>query len=260
LLEQLGKRHYVKRDLQQYLPSGYHNPLHVPQHHGPAMREPAAPPTGKNAVLDGEPGVDFAGAVAAIRPLWQTARQTRRTGIADLLAAMAATRPLYWQARMHPAAFRTYVKSLGLAGKGRSGQGRIETLIVALLWQDATAGHTNANRDANVLCYMAERIDRTASDADAVQAVQDIGGYTQAARVYSDSRPGKPAAPEPAPVASIIDAKLQNYEPVSRAVLDRPCDRDVVGVLVLRGRPGKPLLLYAVPDDDQLIRVTAERL
>lgn len=30
-LQALGKRHYVKRDLQPYLPEGYHNPLRVPQ-------------------------------------------------------------------------------------------------------------------------------------------------------------------------------------------------------------------------------------
>jgi DNA repair photolyase len=29
----LGVRHYVKRDLQRYLPVGYANPLRVPQHH-----------------------------------------------------------------------------------------------------------------------------------------------------------------------------------------------------------------------------------
>ncbi|MBW7965352.1 radical SAM protein [Bradyrhizobium sp. BR 10261] len=32
-LQRLGKPHYIKRDLQQYLPAGYHNPLRVPQHH-----------------------------------------------------------------------------------------------------------------------------------------------------------------------------------------------------------------------------------
>jgi len=32
-LTQLGKLHYVKKDLQGYLPAGYHNPLRVPQHH-----------------------------------------------------------------------------------------------------------------------------------------------------------------------------------------------------------------------------------
>lgn len=33
LLNRLGKAHYVKRDLQGFLPPGYHNPLRVPQHH-----------------------------------------------------------------------------------------------------------------------------------------------------------------------------------------------------------------------------------
>jgi DNA repair photolyase len=29
----LGAQHYVKKDLQPFLPAGYHNPLRVPQHH-----------------------------------------------------------------------------------------------------------------------------------------------------------------------------------------------------------------------------------
>jgi DNA repair photolyase len=33
LLAQLGARHYIKRDLQPYLPARYPNPLRVPQHH-----------------------------------------------------------------------------------------------------------------------------------------------------------------------------------------------------------------------------------
>jgi DNA repair photolyase len=33
LLNRRGKRHYVKRDLQQFLPLDYPNPLRVPQHH-----------------------------------------------------------------------------------------------------------------------------------------------------------------------------------------------------------------------------------
>lgn len=33
LLNQLGAAHYIKRDLQKYLPAGYPNPLRVPQHH-----------------------------------------------------------------------------------------------------------------------------------------------------------------------------------------------------------------------------------
>jgi DNA repair photolyase len=32
-LNALGKAHYIKKDLQPYLPPGYHNPLRVPQHH-----------------------------------------------------------------------------------------------------------------------------------------------------------------------------------------------------------------------------------
>ena len=33
LCHQLGVAHYVKEDLQPYLPAGYHNPRRVPQHH-----------------------------------------------------------------------------------------------------------------------------------------------------------------------------------------------------------------------------------
>jgi len=33
LCAQLGVRHYIKKDLQKYLPDGYYNPLRVPQHH-----------------------------------------------------------------------------------------------------------------------------------------------------------------------------------------------------------------------------------
>jgi len=32
-LQALGKAHYIKKDLQPFLPPGYHNPLRVPQHH-----------------------------------------------------------------------------------------------------------------------------------------------------------------------------------------------------------------------------------
>jgi len=32
-LQRLGNLHYVKKDLQPFLPAGYHNPLRVPQHH-----------------------------------------------------------------------------------------------------------------------------------------------------------------------------------------------------------------------------------
>jgi hypothetical protein len=33
LLTKLGKAHYIKSDLQSYLPPDYPNPLRVPQHH-----------------------------------------------------------------------------------------------------------------------------------------------------------------------------------------------------------------------------------
>jgi DNA repair photolyase len=33
LLQRLGKAHYIKKDLQEYLPPDYHNPMRVPQHH-----------------------------------------------------------------------------------------------------------------------------------------------------------------------------------------------------------------------------------
>lgn len=33
LVNRLGVKHYIKKDLQQYLPAGYHNPLRVPQYH-----------------------------------------------------------------------------------------------------------------------------------------------------------------------------------------------------------------------------------
>jgi DNA repair photolyase len=33
LCQKLGVKHYIKKDLQQYLPTGYPNPLRVPQHH-----------------------------------------------------------------------------------------------------------------------------------------------------------------------------------------------------------------------------------
>ncbi len=36
LCQRLGVRHYVKKDLQPFLPAGYPNPLRVPQHHGEA--------------------------------------------------------------------------------------------------------------------------------------------------------------------------------------------------------------------------------
>lgn len=33
-LQHIGKAHYIKKDLQPFLPIGYYNPLRVPQHHG----------------------------------------------------------------------------------------------------------------------------------------------------------------------------------------------------------------------------------
>jgi hypothetical protein len=33
LLAKVGAAHYIKRDLQPYLPEGYDNPMRVPQHH-----------------------------------------------------------------------------------------------------------------------------------------------------------------------------------------------------------------------------------
>ena len=33
LLNRLGTRHYIRHDLQPYLPVGYHNPMRVPQHY-----------------------------------------------------------------------------------------------------------------------------------------------------------------------------------------------------------------------------------
>jgi len=32
-LQKLGKKHYIKKDLQSFLPPGYHNPLRAQQHH-----------------------------------------------------------------------------------------------------------------------------------------------------------------------------------------------------------------------------------
>lgn len=40
LCQRLGVRHYVKKDLQPFLPDGYPNPLRVPQHHDtPGVKE-----------------------------------------------------------------------------------------------------------------------------------------------------------------------------------------------------------------------------
>ena len=32
-LNRVGAKHYIKKDLQEFLPDGYHNPLRIPQHH-----------------------------------------------------------------------------------------------------------------------------------------------------------------------------------------------------------------------------------
>jgi hypothetical protein len=34
-LDRVNARHYIKKDLQPFLPPGYPNPVRVPQHHGP---------------------------------------------------------------------------------------------------------------------------------------------------------------------------------------------------------------------------------
>lgn len=34
LLQKVGARHYIKKDLQEFLPEGYPNPLRIKQHHG----------------------------------------------------------------------------------------------------------------------------------------------------------------------------------------------------------------------------------
>lgn len=33
LVNELGVKHYIKKDLQKFLPEGYYNPLRIPQHH-----------------------------------------------------------------------------------------------------------------------------------------------------------------------------------------------------------------------------------
>jgi hypothetical protein len=32
IFKELNQPHYIKKDLQQYLPAGYYNPLRIPQH------------------------------------------------------------------------------------------------------------------------------------------------------------------------------------------------------------------------------------
>jgi hypothetical protein len=43
LLQRVGATHYVKRDLQGYLPAGYHNPLRVSQWHDFRNASPIGP-------------------------------------------------------------------------------------------------------------------------------------------------------------------------------------------------------------------------
>lgn len=42
LLNKLGKKHYIKRDLQRYLPEGYPNPLRIQQNHASDALRPVA--------------------------------------------------------------------------------------------------------------------------------------------------------------------------------------------------------------------------
>jgi len=40
LVQRLGVKHYIKQDLQKYLPAGYVNPRYIDQHHGAAVAPP----------------------------------------------------------------------------------------------------------------------------------------------------------------------------------------------------------------------------
>lgn len=40
MCQRLGVRHYIKKDLQCYLPAGYENPRHITQHHGSHPTKP----------------------------------------------------------------------------------------------------------------------------------------------------------------------------------------------------------------------------
>lgn len=40
LCQRIGVRHYIKKDLQPYLPSGYDNPRYIQQHHGASIAVP----------------------------------------------------------------------------------------------------------------------------------------------------------------------------------------------------------------------------
>ena len=55
LLNRVGAKHYIKRDLQPYLPPGYPNPMCIPQHHGDAAMRAArmsAQPQRKHVRVD----------------------------------------------------------------------------------------------------------------------------------------------------------------------------------------------------------------
>jgi DNA repair photolyase len=43
LVQHLGVKHYIKHDLQKYLPAGYYNPRYIAQHHGGEASTPAQP-------------------------------------------------------------------------------------------------------------------------------------------------------------------------------------------------------------------------
>jgi len=43
LVQRLGVKHYIKHDLQKYLPAGYYNPRYIAQHHGGEASAPAQP-------------------------------------------------------------------------------------------------------------------------------------------------------------------------------------------------------------------------
>lgn len=40
LVNRLGVKHYIKKDLQKYLPAGYYNPKYIDQHHGAPEAQP----------------------------------------------------------------------------------------------------------------------------------------------------------------------------------------------------------------------------
>jgi len=48
-VNRLGVKHYIKKDLQPYLPVGYHNPKYIDQHHGGAVAQDVTPTLFSNA-------------------------------------------------------------------------------------------------------------------------------------------------------------------------------------------------------------------